>query len=1569
MKKISKRILSIFLSLLMIVSVLPVGVLSANAASPSLQNAINWAVAVANDNSHGYSWVSAWRNGPDYDCSSLVGNALYNGGFTSAGTKLKTMSTRSEESILKQLHFNDVTHSVNLSTGSGLRAGDVLWVGGHTEMYIGNGQLVGAHQSSKPCYCSNNHGCRGYHIGCYNCGEKAGDQTGSEISVTKYRNHPWSKVFRYNGSAPSNGSGTINNTTTSTKNNYYNSSASYQGQATYRNTCGYNVNIRTGVGTNNRSIGVVPNGQSVYINQTQGNWGYGRYGGKTGWICLDYFTKQSVPEATTPSINATGNGHVAVKERITVSWASNNASRYDLSVTGVETKTYSGLTSNSQEIILNNVGTYYFKVKAYNSVGKETSWSTTISCVSERDRHVKFVDWDNTALEEFDVKYGHNAPTPKSPSRKGYTFEGWDSSYFNITADKTIKAKYKIITYTVNFFDRTGKLIGSPQKVEYGHDATPPTDVNTEANYVFKGWNSTAYKNVYTDRSDKCINIDGIYAWDNYDLPVRCKNAKAERDFFGYNVTVDVENNDSKPTNGRIVVALKTSEGKLVEMTESSAFAIKAGKTKTGCEVYVSCQKPAAKVEVFMVTNYATGIPISPILTTEITEGLMYAESTIKPNESEVTDLQEVTQYKYREKEFKTGNTKTLAGYEYTGKRNENLISQSGWIDNTLSTYDNETEKRVLANTRTVNTYSTRTLTCFYHFYKNRGGNHTYCPTSHVGGTWHQINVVSSAMTHYGQSSDNSGVNKYRGPACPSCGASQYWFKSVNRKDDRTEQYVSGSKNQYSYNTYRYSYNFYRWKTWSDWSDTAVSATADRDVQTRKIYRYKSNVPQVEDKTGKTRTQSGKVDSAFAGKQLMLYVYGYTGASDYTNQFIGQTTIGADGSYSFTYKLRQEPTAQTGDYTIAIGIEGTSDITKVGTIEAPKPSYTVNFYDFDGNIIDTQTVQEGKNATVPESPEKTGYDFCGWDKSTTRIMENTDFYPEFEKKDFTVVFVDWQNQFLKVEKFKYGDALSTPDAKTVEGYKFVGWDNKSNIVTQDMVVTAQYEANKYKIEFVDQDGKVKDTQYVDYGDTAVVPDDIKGDNITFDGWLNEEESTEVTHDAKIYPEYHFDEDTEVPTANYQSGEYTSELSLQLTTKDENAVIYYYLDGNEHQATEYTGPIKLDKTHSVTYYASSLGKNDSEKTTNYYCINTSRNTKYHIVDLFDNETPYSTDTLLVADNSKLSLDMIPQKDGYSLDHFYTDSSCTTEFNVSTPITASTSLYIKYTPKQYSVIFNIEGGSILETQNVNYSESAKDPNVPKKAGYIFAGWDKDYSCVTEDMVVTGKYLKESEYAKISLDESSYDLYVNTSFALNPTITPFNLVGEEIEWTSSDSSIASVDSNGVVKGLKAGEVTITATVKSSKSTASCIVTVKASAKKALLLNSDSKLNYDSLGYLRRIKPGTTSADVAKEFVNTEIKFYDIDGIELTDTDYVGTGCKIQLVAGDNIIDSKTVVVTGDMNGDGIINNKDVAMMNKYLVEKVTANECQGLAIDVNGDGYINNRDAAMLARYLVGKETLNS
>ena len=37
---------------------------------------------------------------------------------------------------------------------------------------------------------------------------------------------------------------------------------------------------------------------------------------------------------------------------------------------------------------------------------------------------------------------------------------------------------------------------------------------------------------------------------------------------------------------------------------------------------------------------------------------------------------------------------------------------------------------------------------------------------------------------------------------------------------------------------------------------------------------------------------------------------------------------------------------------------------------------------------------------------------------------------------------------------------------------------------------------------------------------------------------------------------------------------------------------------------YTEPITVDKTTSVSFYATSLGKNNSDLTTKYYCINTS-----------------------------------------------------------------------------------------------------------------------------------------------------------------------------------------------------------------------------------------------------------------------------------------------------------------------------------------------------------------------------
>lgn len=1538
-------------------------------------------------------------------------------------------------------------------------------------------------------------------------------------------------------------------------NNYVDNNANYT-SGTYECFERQGVNMRSGAGTNYSKLGLlVPNGARIQVVETYKNWGKTTYNGKTGWVCLNYFNKVSVPVPATPTISSISSENVAKGKSVTISWNPvSGAENYTVAIRSKSVYKDINVGNTTQySYVLSNAEQYYFYVCASNVSGA-SNWSSPRGSKAHNAVTVSFVDWDNTPLGTQTVAYGQSATPPSAPQRKGYSFQGWSDSFYNLTSDKTIKATYKINTYTVNFFDRDGTLIDS-QKVNYGGSATPPTDKHETAKYKFVGWSDDSYLDVYTDSADKAINIYGIYSWYNYDLPASSTIKSAMRQYDGYYVTFDIENGTTNSVTGRAVVALKTAEGKLVDMTESTAFSIPAGKTKNDVEVFIPCTKVASSIEVFMVADYASGVPISPSATTSITEGLLYTESEIKPDNSDGTlDIQTITQYSYRDKEFSTGNTKTKDGWTYTGNRTEKAGSWSSWSWNSISTFDNETSRREVQTQKAVKSYNTKTVYNYWRYAAAYSGGRSSITQS---STFPNIYAYSfdEQLQQYGITSQ--GVMGYK-----------WWYTNgsyvILYKNSPETSIVNTSANyatQYRYRDVAYTYSFYRWNAWSDFSETAVSATDNREVKTRTIYRYKSNNVQPEDTTGNFRTTSGKLDASFAGKQITLYVYGYTGASDYTNQYIGQSVVAADGSYSFTYKLREEPTIQSGDYTIAIGVEGTTDRTVIGTIEAPVPTYEVKFYDWDGSVISTQTVKEGDDAVLPENPTREGYNFVGWDKSVANIREDMEFYADFEQKEYTVIFVNWENQQIEVKKFKYGDVLVPPEAEQIDGHTFSGWDCGDISVTQDMVVSAQYEANEYTVKFYDWNNNVIDTQKVKYGETAVTPDEPTESGVNFASWFNPEDYQYVEHDAAIYPSYYFDETTDVPTANYQTGEYDSNISLELTSSDSNAVIYYYINDDETAEQIYTKPITVDKTCSVTYYATSFGKNDSEKATGYYCINTGdkpsewmlyselpntvkenlsdyklesgtgykykdiqkvsdlteienlKNTgwtlgntsyaaysdwqdeeitaesnllgfeidtrltddtsvvwyqyshykytddngtvaysptevagktctletvtvesrlsiagftddnvsyynydsqqwfnqkkvngqktqyrsRYKVAEYYkwtawDVATPASGDTrekqtdtvyrysnknyhivwldiygsvLMVEDGKTIPTDKLDSIEGYNFVGLYSDEDLTTSFALSTPITESITVFTKYTPKQYTVVFQMQDGTEIDTQTVNYLEAAVSPDTDVVPGYVFGGWDKSFDCITEDTVITGKYFKEAEYARVSLNKTSSSMFQGSTISLTATITPSNLTDEIIEWSSSDPNVASVDDTGKITAISAGVTTITAKVVKTNETDTCKITVENDKDNYIVLKTDSSLKYDSLGYLRGVELKTTVSDISKEFANDELKFYNINGKELTSTDYIGTGTQIKLINGGSVVDSKTVVVTGDMTGDGIINNRDVAMMNKMLVGRYTATECQILAIDVNGDGYTNNRDAAMVARYLVGKE----
>lgn len=106
---------------------------------------------------------------------------------------------------------------------------------------------------------------------------------------------------------------------------------------------------------------------------------------------------------------------------------------------------------------------------------------------------VTFKDWDSTVLKTEKVNSGASATPPSNPTRTGYTFSGWNGSYTNVTANRTITAQYTINTYTVTFKDWNGTVLKT-QTVNYGAAATAPANP-TRTGYTFTGWDK-AFNNI-----------------------------------------------------------------------------------------------------------------------------------------------------------------------------------------------------------------------------------------------------------------------------------------------------------------------------------------------------------------------------------------------------------------------------------------------------------------------------------------------------------------------------------------------------------------------------------------------------------------------------------------------------------------------------------------------------------------------------------------------------------------------------------------------------------------------------------------------------------------------------------------------------------------------------------------------------------------------------------------------------------------------------------------------------------------------------------------------------------------
>jgi uncharacterized repeat protein (TIGR02543 family) len=392
------------------------------------------------------------------------------------------------------------------------------------------------------------------------------------------------------------------------------------------------------------------------------------------------------------------------------------------------------------------------------------------------------------------------------------------------------------------------------------------------------------------------------------------------------------------------------------------------------------------------------------------------------------------------------------------------------------------------------------------------------------------------------------------------------------------------------------------------------------------------NVPSdtMEDTLGQKRTLTGTL--GYPNKKATLLVFHGNNTDPTANQleYTAQTTLGADGSYSFTYKTQKEPNHTTGDFIIMIAVESGTTPIYIETIEAPKPSHVVTFVDPSGEVLRQETVEEGGSATPPEIDDEDipeGEVFEGWSKTPTNITEDMTIQAETQKEMFTIIYIDDNGVELGSEELEYDSVIAGPAVER-EHYIFTGWaeDGDSDAtpvtsVTRNIILVAQFTPEEYTVSFTDYDGNVIQSETVPYEAEVEAPvvTDVSAlavspysatsatlpattdDGQVFAYW-SDYGYLYAESDMLISPVTQFAETTPTPTASVNGRTVTLDVP-------DGSVVYYTTDGTlpalpkemgdgeegiaGSNGTQYAGPIDLAEGATLIWIAFTPGaKNDS-----------------------------------------------------------------------------------------------------------------------------------------------------------------------------------------------------------------------------------------------------------------------------------------------------------------------------------------------------------------------------------------
>jgi len=351
-------------------------------------------------------------------------------------------------------------------------------------------------------------------------------------------------------------------------------------------------------------------------------------------------------------------------------------------------------------------------------------------------------------------------------------------------------------------------------------------------------------------------------------------------------------------------------------------------------------------------------------------------------------------------------------------------------------------------------------------------------------------------------------------------------------------------------------------------------------------------------------------------------------------------------------------------------------------------------------------------------------------------------------------------------------------------------------------------------------------------------------------------------------------------------------------------------------------------------------------------------------------------------------------------------------------------------------------------VEPSDVSKKTIITRLKKGIDTGWDYIQFKVdgkTIEGYIWNSYVYEYSYIKVtgvSLNSIAKTLKVGDTYTLTATVTPTGAKYKEVEWSSSNEKIVTVDSSGNIKGVGVGSAVITVKTKDQAKTATCVVTVtdknpsialdkaeytvlkdktatfsttisdtditefnaviedeniakivdgkivgisagetkiivtlkgtdiKAEANiKIVELSDDDIVIDDSLNVnddiITKINPETKVEDILEKIsTNYNIEVKNIAGKVLNEDELIGTGTKFNIKdSAGEIICTYTIVIYGDVNGDGYIFANDYVLIRNHIMsDNGTISGVAKIAADVNRDNNIYANDYVVIRNHIM-------